>query len=305
MGCFGSISAGAKPRFERADWARVAQANKSRIDMYDQRVHEAVDALLTRFPAAAYDERLWPRVKVTYIGLLHEHRQPECAETFYNSVACRVLHRWYYHNEYIFWRPALSTEHLEGDQPTYRCYYPGTRGFARSLLEIISDFEARQPVRKPAPRSALRPAELQLAAPARVARRSPIHQIQVLGSLFFRNKAAYIVGREINGSESQPFVIPILQNDRRELYFDTMLSDREHISVLFSFSRADFMADMEVPSAYVAFLALDTAGKAGPRTLFHARSAEAGENPVLPRPAPSPEVLHRQLRDRTRESKAW
>jgi len=61
--------------------------------MYDRRVEEAVRGLLDRFPEAEIDETLWPAIKLAYIPLLHEHRQPECAETFYNSVACRVLHR--------------------------------------------------------------------------------------------------------------------------------------------------------------------------------------------------------------------
>jgi isocitrate dehydrogenase kinase/phosphatase len=39
------------------------------------------------------DESLWPDIKLSFIGLLHEHRQPECAETFFNSVACHVLDR--------------------------------------------------------------------------------------------------------------------------------------------------------------------------------------------------------------------
>ena len=49
-------------------------------------------------------------IKRAYIALLDGHKQPECAETFFNSVARRVLDRRYYCNDYIFWRPAVSTE---------------------------------------------------------------------------------------------------------------------------------------------------------------------------------------------------
>ena len=106
---FRETSAAAKQRFEIADWAAAAEASKARIHMYDERVHEAVKILKQRFPETERDDSLWPEIKIAYIGLLHEHRQPECAETFYNSVACRVLDRQYYHNRYIFWRPAVST----------------------------------------------------------------------------------------------------------------------------------------------------------------------------------------------------
>ena len=39
-------------------------------------------------------------------------------------------------------------------------------------------------------------------------------QLQVLVSLFFRNKAAYVVGRLINDHRELAFAVPILQNAR-------------------------------------------------------------------------------------------
>ena len=60
----------------------------------------------------------------------------------------------------------------------------------------------------------------------RPARAQPDLQIQVLCSLFFRNKAAYIVGRMINAHRELPFAVPILQNERGELYLDTLLVGR-------------------------------------------------------------------------------
>ena len=82
----------------------------------------------------------------------------------------------------------------------------------------------------------------------------PNHQIQVLSSLFYRNKGAYIVGKGINGNREYPFIVPILHNRQGQLILDTVLYEEEHITVLFSFTRAYFLVDMEVPSAYVQFL---------------------------------------------------
>ena len=71
---------------------------------------------------------IWQQVKLHYIGLLIDHHQPECAETFFNSVTTKILHRSYFHNDFIFVRPAVSTEYIENDEPaalpTYRAYYP-------------------------------------------------------------------------------------------------------------------------------------------------------------------------------------
>ena len=80
------------------------------------------------------------------------------------------------------------------------------------------------------------------------------HQIQVLSSLFFRNRTAYVVGRVINGYHVWPFVVPIKHDEEGRLYFDALLIDPDDIALLFSANRAYFLVDMEVPSAYVKFL---------------------------------------------------
>ena len=79
-------------------------------------------------------------------------------------------------------------------------------------------------------------------------------QIQVLSSLFYRNKGAYVVGKVINGFRSLPFAIPILHNSKKHLYIDAALFGEDDLLALFSFARAYFMVDMLVPSAYVQFL---------------------------------------------------
>jgi isocitrate dehydrogenase kinase/phosphatase len=250
---FREASARAKLLFQRADWATLRVLARERIQMYDQRVLETVDEVRTRFPEAERDESLWPAVKLAYIPLLHEHRQPECAETFYNSVACAVLHRRYYRNEFIFWRPAVATEHLEGDEPAYRSYYPLRKTLRRTLKAIVNGFGLANPWEDPHRdlRSVVHALRRRFPRPARA---RPSLQIQVLGSLFFRNKAAYAVGKIINGSEEVPFAVPILQNARGELYLDALLLDADQLIILFSFARAYFFVDMEVPAAYVSFL---------------------------------------------------
>ena len=243
----------AKSLYERAAWREMRALAQARIGMYDKRVEEAVRALLDRFPEAEVDESLWPAIKLAYIGLLHEHRQPECAETFFNSVACQVLHRRHYHNEFIFWRPAVATEHLEGEHPTYRCYYPLQDGLRGTLRKIAGSFDLKNSWEDPErdARNVVRALRRHFPRPARA---QPDLQIQVLDKLFFRNKGAYVVGRLINAHREVPFAVPILQNERGELYLDALLMGEDQLLVLFSFARAYFFVDMEVPAAYVSFL---------------------------------------------------
>ena len=239
--------------FAAADWAKAAEVSRERIQGYELRVQETVDRIQREFPEVSRNNELWPRIKIVFIGKLMNHLQCECAETFYNSVACRVLHRDYYNSEYIFWRPAISVQYLRGSQPTYRSFYPESDGLRRSLLEILTGFSL------PIPFENLR-RDVRYLERAMLEQRSPgwkaqpNYQIQVLGSPFFRNKGAYIVGRLINGDTRQPFVIPVLRNQEETMTVDALLTQQKDVAVLFSFSRAYFLVDMEVPSAYVSFL---------------------------------------------------
>jgi isocitrate dehydrogenase kinase/phosphatase len=250
---FREASARAKYRFVRGDWAGVREASRTRIEMYDRRVAEAVEILRERFPAVVGDESLWPAIKIAYIGILHEHLQPECAETFYNSVACRVLDRRYYRNEYIFRRPAISTEHLEGEDPTYRCYYPLQHGLRATIRDVLRGFGLASPFADLDRDVRCIVRALRAAFPG--SRRIDANfQIQVLSSLFFRGKVAHVVGRAINGNTDVPFVVPLTRGDDGSVAVDTLLLKPENIGRVFSLARSYFMVDMEVPSAYVEFL---------------------------------------------------
>ena len=253
---FRETSFRAKDRFERGDWSGVRESQRDRIGMYDQRVAEGVEAVMSRFPDAGREEALWKRIKVEFIALLYEveHKQPECAETFFNSVARRLLDRRYYNNNFIFGRPVMSTEHLDGDEPAYRSYYPEGSDLTGAFRAILMSFGLR---------SEFQDLPRDLASVNRAIdehfpdgwNRHRNFQIQVLGSLFFRNKAAYVVGRVINGASTYPVVVPLLKDDAGKVYVDTILLDAINVGRVFSLGRAYFMVDMEVPSAYVDFLA--------------------------------------------------
>ncbi len=247
---FRTISAGAKQRFERGDWAAGQRANVERIEMYDARVAEGVQRLKA-FPGAA-NEANWPGIKQAFIGLLVNHQQPELAQTYFNSVASRVLQRAYYNNQNVFLRSIISTEHIESTQPVWRSYYPAAQG-ARPMLEQMLDdtrLECEWEDRARDIDAVL--AALQTFHP-RLAEDENT-QLQVLASLFFRNQAAYLIGTIVEGQERIPFAIPFRHNSLKQVYIDALLLRRVELGMIFSLARAYFMVDMEVPSAYVAFL---------------------------------------------------
>jgi isocitrate dehydrogenase kinase/phosphatase len=278
---FRTESARAKHRFETADWHGQQRAQRERIEFYDLRVKEATLRLEKEFKAGEQPMDVWQQVKLHYIGLLVDHHQPELAETFFNSVTTKILHRTHFHNDFIFVRPAVSTEYIENDEPaatpTYRAYYPTRESLGATIVRIIDNFQLQRPF-EDLQRDAGYVLEAISGRLHQVTLRANF-QIQVLSSLFFRNKGAYVVGKIINGFNEVPFALPILHNQPTpgrpkaaerpsvagakgamgqtspgKLMIDACLFGEDDLQALFSFARAYFMVDMEVPSAYVQFL---------------------------------------------------
>ena len=209
---FRTESARAKHRFETADWHGQQRAQRERIEFYDLRVKECSNRLEREYKAGEQPMDIWQQVKLHYIGLLVNHHQPELAETFFNSVTTKILHRTHFHNDFIFVRPAVSTEYIENGEsearPTYRAYYPTSSSMRDVLMQMMNDFDLRREF-EDLTRDAGLVADAMSAALGDAKLRANF-QFQVLTSLFFRNKGAYIVGKLINGFNEFPFALPIL-----------------------------------------------------------------------------------------------
>ncbi|MEY3271921.1 MAG: isocitrate dehydrogenase kinase/phosphatase AceK [Pseudomonadota bacterium] len=261
---FRATSAAAKGRFEKADWHGQQRAQAERIAFYDQRVNEAVQRLRGELAVDEVGMDTWQQAKLHYIGLLVDHRQPELAETFFNSVTAKLLHRSYFHNDFIFVRPAVSTEYIEDDAPgslpTYRAYYPTRETLHETWKRIVTNFQLERAF-EDLDRDVDHVVQAMLSELGGFRPRANF-QIQVLSSLFYRNKGAYLVGKVINGFHETPLALPILHKaadgspdgDDGRLVIDAALFGEDDLLMIFSYARAYFMVDMEVPSATVQFL---------------------------------------------------
>jgi isocitrate dehydrogenase kinase/phosphatase len=263
---FRYVAQRAKSRFEHGDWHGMRDSARERIDFYDQRVLEEVARIERDFDLVSLseDERdaLWHAVKQSYVIQLNDHRQPECAETFFNTVCTKLLHRNYFRNRFLFVRPGVATDYMDSDPPSYRSYYPSVNGLRNTLRQILIDTGLACPwvdVERDIRRMLLAVCTAHRRNQAPNALTRPFHvepdfQIQVLSSLFFRNKGAYIIGRIVNGTRVTPLAVPILRDERGQIYVDAVLLTAQWIATLFSFTRAYFLVDMEAPSAYVEFV---------------------------------------------------
>ncbi len=250
---FTEITLAAMQRFEQCQWQQAQEASRERIKMYDLRVKETVAYLKKTFDVDVHDQTLWQSVKKNYCRILERHRQPELAETFYNSVFCQMFERRYYNNDNIFVESTVQLSNIPHDKNLIRSYVLKKSNLLRKLnkgldeLNFEPDFINRQ-------RDILK---LLAAFKKRVSfpiEKDTIYRLDICSSLFYRNKVAYVVGRVVCAYGEQPFMLAIKNELNAGLYFDGLITKASHLLLLFGFARAYFMAYTEVPAAMVSFL---------------------------------------------------
>ena len=125
--------------FTEKKWKDLQNLSKSRISFYDNRVAETFKTIQSQYNAGELESLKWGQIKKDYVGLLLDIEQPELAETFFNTVICKLLDRKYFNNEYIFFRPTLSTEHIESEKPTYYTYEINSKNFLEVTHKILHE----------------------------------------------------------------------------------------------------------------------------------------------------------------------
>lgn len=251
---FKEVTREAQGHFETADWDGEGLAQRKRIFLYDERVTETVRYIRERINITAVDKVLWQDIKRQYMWKLYDHDQPELAESFYNSVFCRLFDREYFNNQHIFVKPGAAVDFLDMENPTYTAWYPSESGLKNCLRDILNSFGLRNQWQ-----DIERDVDWIIATISPLiqtnSRSFPYLHFDVISSLFYRNKAAYIVGRAVVNQSAIPFVIPLLLDGSKKLCVDAILTDSQDIALIFSFTRSYFMVSTDVPSALVTFLA--------------------------------------------------
>ena len=253
---FQQITATAPDAFANADWQAIQSATTARISYYDLRVNETIDTLkaqLGELTLTASEPLLWQNTRKIYHDLLLFHPQPELAESFYNSVFCRLFHRSYFNNDYIFVKTTLCEQPTIPCASEYQSYFPVVDGLKQTIRDIIAQFNFNVPFVN-------LERDIRLLVKAFLKQAPSTHhyshqmRFDILKKPFYRNKAAYLIGRVVSKSGIQPFIVPVLHHYNHGLYLDALITQSSQMRVIFGFARAYFMVETDSPSALVHFL---------------------------------------------------
>lgn len=252
---FTNETLGAKARFEKADWRAVQAASAKRVEIYKGKVHSIAEILKGLVGPALYDPSVWELTKKYYVDLLMYHANYEIAETFYNSTYCFVFGHDNINDLHAFVTSSQKPNVVDVNRSMYHRYCPGEQvtDLADELLDgclfnVPFEDKARDAFR------IVDAAREPLLGFSREERENM--QVDVLKSVFYRSKAAYVIGRIVLRDSIIPFVLPMMHNKKGELFVDTVIFDRDELSVVFSFTRSFFMVETNDPSSIVDFLKL-------------------------------------------------
>ncbi|GFM79445.1 isocitrate dehydrogenase kinase/phosphatase [Pseudomonas cichorii] len=258
---FRQITAGARERFERAQWQLIQSASAGRINLYEQKVNEVIERL--QAAAIAGDQPLgvgeWPGIKSVYIELIDPRQDDELSETWFNSVFFGLFSHDLISDERMFihsTRPAAQAQECVAQIRSYR-----PQGDVATLFRcIFSDYRFKVPYADLEGDLHRALAQLRESLPDWVCK-DPTLCVELFSSVFYRNKGAYLVGRIYNRDEQWPLVIALVHREDAGIRIDTLITDEAEVSIIFSFTRSYFMVDVPVPAAFVGFLKSILPGK--------------------------------------------
>ncbi len=245
---FKDLTARARVRFELRDWRGAQRDAADRLALYKHHVDDAVAEVQRQLPNP--DLPTWGRVKDTFSSLIADRDDSELAETFFNSVTRRVFTTVGV-NPQIEYLESYGNRPKRGEQGPIYDSHSLDQPLTNVLQRVLRSFPWTV-LYEDAERDGLRVAQV-------IARRiseTPGFRPEALDmvcSVFYRNKGAYLVGRLRQDDRVLPLVLPLVHSERG-IAVDAALTTSDEASIVFGFSWSYFRVDAPRPRALVHFL---------------------------------------------------
>jgi len=237
--------------FRARDWVSVRDGSTDRLRLYAHSVDHAIAQVVRRARDVSSARWLWTQMREEYAVLTAGRRDREIAETFFSSVTRRRFATTGVDREIEFQQP-WSSEFPARPADAARRWCSaagGTRMLAERILADLGHALAD-------PSGDARRVGDAIARGAREA----FGDAQVIGadlltSLFYRNKGAYLVGRlACENDRWLPLALALTMNDEG-IVVDAVLTTADELAIVFGFAWSYFHVDVASPAATVAFLA--------------------------------------------------
>jgi isocitrate dehydrogenase kinase/phosphatase len=247
---FRAVTRRAQQRFEARDWAGARVDAVERIGLYDRCIAEAANWLEATLGDDARSRDLWRAVRDRFAVRIAPLLDQELNKTFFNTLTRRFFRTRGVDAELEF--VALDIE------PTDRITHPVARHShaigenpTASFRRVLEGFGFGVPWARIGQCAGGLASTLQ----ARLASWGPrpVRAVEMLDTVFYRERRAYLVGRVFGEAHFAPLVIAVV-NGEHGLEVDAVLTDRAHVAQVFGFTQSYFHADLATVGDAVVFL---------------------------------------------------
>lgn len=248
---FNTYTSLAPVHFRERNWIETQINHRQRLRLYKDLLIPLAKECIEILKQHATEPASWAYVKSHYSKLIAEMYNVELAETFFNSVVRKILPKTIVNEEFMFVMEGFDAYDIPDNSDLIRTY-PSSWGLEKIIRKILEDYDFGTPYmdKEQDVKYLIQSVKEVILSRYNV---SPDTKTQILKSVFYRNKAAYLVGRTYLGHKWMPFIIPMM-NGPKGIFVDTLIFDPHMMSNIFSFTRSYFMVEAKKPSQIIAFL---------------------------------------------------
>ena len=248
---FRAITSRAPSRFDERDWRGSQRDAVERIELYDRCVNQTIAEVREALGAQALDRELWRQIHSEFVAQISDLPVPEFTKTFFSSISRRLFGTVGVAPDIEFVATDLDPLADMGSPLGTNTYV--NHGSLPLLFEdLLGDVRFQSPWRD-LDKSIAHVAQEVRAYLERSVERRKLERVEVIRPVFYQISRAYIVGRIVGRNWVSPLVIALKNTDGGVLVDAVMLTE-DDVSIVFSFTRSYFHADLEHVAAAVGFL---------------------------------------------------
>lgn len=253
---FRSVTQRAKSRFELREWSESRNDAVERIGLYDICIEETSASLRTALANFVSDKTTWAAVKGHYSALIAPDLDQELYKTFFNTLTRRFFKTRGVDSGVEF--VALDIEPSDRiTRPVARLSYTANASLRTLFRRVLDDAGFAVAYWDP-DRCAAR---IALAVATQLAHwgEQPVRAVELLTTVFYRERRAYLVGRVFGEELFSPIAIALKNEEAQAgrsggIRADAVLTHRDDVAALFGYTRSYFQADLETVGDAVVFL---------------------------------------------------
>ncbi len=240
--------------FAQRDWRAVRRFTVRRMRLQSEHVGGTLSELRKLLGGGSPDVEsrdTWKALKAAYSETVLGRDDVELAKTFFNSLARKVFSHVGVEPEIDYQYEEIPLPYAGWEMASARMYAVPQVGTA-VVRHVLTDAGFGAPFRDLEDDARLAAAAVERGV-VEAFGTPDVEAVDVLRPVFYRNKGAYLVGRVRRGAQVMPLVLAILHGEDG-LTVDAVLPTEDEVSIVFSFARWYFHADVESPREVIGFL---------------------------------------------------